>query len=155
MGDLARIAGSFITTWGEDCCLFVYLHSVYAMEGKAGSRGDSRSESPASTRSGNIDKTQVGVRTQSRVESVQECVSPVLSLGGFSLTEGMSEEMRFKLEMRRMELEAEKEERELRRLQLEAEAKERRLKNEEAREARRLEAEVRLLEARKERAEDS
>ncbi len=78
------------------------------MENKAGIRGDSQPESPASAGSGSVDLTQFDVRTTSPTHSVQGHVSPARSVGGFSQTEGMSEKMRFKLEMR-MKLEAEKE----------------------------------------------
>ncbi len=72
------------------------------MEDKAGSRGDSRPESPAS------DLTQLGVRAPSPTHSVHGCVSPPCSVGGSSQAEGMYE-IKFKLEMKRLELEAERE----------------------------------------------
>ncbi len=141
-------------------------HLVKTMEGETGSQGDSRPESPGS---GSVDLTQLRVRTPSPSHSVHRRVSPARSVDGFSQTEGMSEEMRFKLEIRRMELEKVRDtkrlevekERELRKLQLQAEAEERSLKTGEAREARRLETEkarligqekeMRLLEAEKEK----
>ncbi len=97
------------------------------MEGQACSWGDSRTQFPASARSCSVDLAQFSVRTPSSTHSIHGRVSSIRSIGGFSQTEGMSEEMKFKLEMRRIKLEAEK----------------RRLKTEEAREARRLEAEER------------
>ncbi len=87
------------------------------MEGKSGRRSGSRPESPASVGGGSVDLTQFGVTPQSPASSVRGRASPTHSTGGFSQTEGMSEELRFKLEIRGMKLEAE----------------ERRLKVEEAR----------------------
>ena len=73
-------------------------------------------------------------------------VSPAASLADSLQSVGMTEELRFQLEMKRLELEAE-ERREARRLELETEerrlaAEERRLAAEERREARRLEIEA-------------
>ncbi len=73
------------------------------MEGKASSRGHSRPESPVSAGSSSVILAQFDVRTPSPTHSVHGRVSPARSVGGFSQTEGMSEKMRFKLEMRRME----------------------------------------------------
>ncbi len=73
------------------------------MEGRAGSKGDSRPESPASTGNDSVDLAQSSVRTPSPTHRIHGCISSALSVGGFSQTEGMSEKMRFKLEMRRME----------------------------------------------------
>ena len=68
-------------------------------------------------------------------------VSPAISLTDSLQSVGMAEELRFQLEMKRLELEAE-ERREARRLEIEA-----------ASEAKRLELEVRRLEVEKEEAE--
>ncbi len=52
------------------------------------------------------------MRTPSPTHSVHERVNPARSVGGFSQTESMSEEMKFKLEMRRMEVEEAREKKE-------------------------------------------
>ncbi len=108
------------------------------MEGQACSWGDSRTQFPASARSCSVDLAQFSVRTPSSTHSIHGRVSSIRSIGGFSQTEGMSEEMRFKLDMRKMELEVERE-RELKKFKLEAE--EMRLKTDEAGETSRLETE--------------
>ncbi len=77
----------------------------------------------ASAGSGSVDLAQFSVRMQSPTNSVQGRVSPTYSVGRIFQTEGMSEEMRFKLEMRRMELEVKKEARETKKYDLEAERK--------------------------------
>ncbi len=75
------------------------------MEGKGW--GDLRPESSVSAGSGSVDLAQFGVRTPSTTHNVHRRVNSACSVGANSLTKCMSEELRFKLEMRRMELEAE------------------------------------------------
>ena len=76
------------------------------MEGQNGAQGGSRPTSRTSVGSGSVDLTQMGVRVEdSPPPGSRKSVSPAPSIGGFSQIEGMSEETRFKLEMRRMELE--------------------------------------------------
>ncbi len=67
------------------------------MASRTSSRDDSQPESPVSAGSGSVDLAQFGVRTPNPIHSVQGRVSSACSVGGFSQTEGMSEEMRFKL----------------------------------------------------------
>ncbi len=71
------------------------------MKGKAGSKGESRPDSPASSGSGRIDLSQFGVWTPSPMNSVHRRVCPACSVGGFFQAESMSKEMKFKLEMKR------------------------------------------------------
>ncbi len=66
------------------------------MKGKAGSKGGSQPESPASARSSSVDLAQFGVRTPGPTHSIHRCVSPACSVGGFFQTEGVTEEVKFK-----------------------------------------------------------
>ncbi len=71
---------------------------------------------------GSVNLAHSGVQAPSLTYNVHgHPMNPNHSTGGTYQTEGMSEEMRFKLEMRKMELE---EAREIRRLELEVEAEE-------------------------------
>ncbi len=98
-------------------------------------RGESRPESRVSVGSGSVDLADYGMQVDGpRLQESRR--SPASRVGSSSPTGGMSEELRFKLEMKRLEVE--KEERlEARRMELEMEAALRR----ERAEAKRLEHE--------------